>query len=130
MSIKKNLEVAIAAIEAAPESEIDLAYFRSPCGTHHCALGLLTTVPYFINLGLYMGTFAGLFKPLVCKQGHDQSGFDGDGPDWLDEMFGTNAYDRLFIERGEGDFDEEMLPGLPDKGLALARLREQLEFYL
>lgn len=126
MTIHENLLAAIAAVEAEDEKKIDLITFKQDCGTIHCTLGLLTTLPAFQAQGLVWGY--GLSTPAPSV-----GGVKAWGSGWLDELdklFGTGSYGRLFEPAGGGAWDPEMYEeGWSDKRLALARLNKQLELY-
>lgn len=109
--ILTNIELAIQVIEASPENEIDLEAFKTEgigCGTIHCAAGLLTTCPYFANLGMALrlngcGSFRlyNLHSPAV----HWQFEF-------ISEIFGKDGFNVLFSEYGSGSFDLQVMNSL------------------
>lgn len=130
MTIRDNLLAARAAIEAEPEAGLDLKEFENHCGTIHCALGLLATLPFFNAQGLTMcRTSEGMPVPYLGVE-FMYIGWRNN----IDEMFGKGSYFRLFEARGCSTWDDELLGSdrprmLNDKQLALARLDKQLELY-
>lgn len=150
--IIQNLELAIEAVKAQPETNFDLEYFRQSkpeCGTCFCTIGLLSTVEHFQKQGVILHEFK---KPFDGSTGYtldEQTGPNGESSmAWLDDLFGPAAWNRLFAQAGSGEFDEEhwreakddwatslYSRGMPpedypfnysDKDLALDRLKAQL----
>lgn len=150
--IIQNLELAIEAVKAQPETNFDLLRFKQikpDCGTCFCTLGLLSTMDHFRNQGVVLNAFKQPFNDLTayfipCEV--DSEGRETFG--WLDALFGPDAFKRLFEQAGDGEFDDEhwrearegwynslysrgMPPedypfGYSDKDLALDRLKAQL----
>ena len=144
MTIKENLQKAIAVLNATPTSQIDLDTFT--CGTTHCAAGWLTTDPYFQRLGMGLRPWLEGRSLLEEKswlddiQPHKWILHDTRNPDiaqdyrFLDNIFGADAYEVLFEPYGHGEKDESIFENaigyipaenerpIPDKALALARL--------
>lgn len=130
MTIRDNLIEAIKEV-TAHRDKMDLGAWaiEEECGTIYCAAGLLATKSFFIKQGLH----------LVSDE--DARGmwnlWYGDCPfahlprRVLDRLFGTDAFDKLFVRRGNGYWDDELLKDneLTDKELVLARLNKQLEMY-
>ena len=147
--ILSNIKRAISVIAASPEEGLDLDRFKveSKCGTLHCAAGLLTTDPYFADLGMALrlghGTVFRLYDSKNPEMEVHQFGF-------LDKIFGPDAFDVLFFEYGRGTLDLEIMnsfgqcfdldicgfsdvewgddrpKSITDKQLALERLHYQL----
>jgi len=145
-----NLERAIALIELTPEKDVDLFQFKRKCGTVHCTAGWLTTDPHFQAqgmglklekqaLGSYRSFLTNTKTPGACSYNYE----------WLDALFGANAFNNLFAEYGEGHNDNQLVgaetgqvlfydaeydeknDGKPvsDKTLALLRLRHYLSMH-
>lgn len=127
MTIKENLIKAIEIVSAYDQNLFNLNTYRfiGDCGTILCSAGLLASHPFFNKQGL-------TFPPLALaprKVGESSSMSKGD---WTNEMFGTDAYDTLFEQSGFGSWDDQFFkvyPSIPDKQLALARFKRQLQFY-
>lgn len=127
MTIRENLLAAIAAVSTTPDEQIDLLEFESHCGTVHCTLGLLCTLPRFIEQGLTLGkTRRGAAIP---KLPGVEDAFSDTWNDGLNKLFGADAYARLFERSGGGLWDAEMNEPSDDKALAITRLNKQLGLY-
>ncbi len=126
-TIRCNLIEAIRVVEAEPVLHLDSFISEHACGTLYCTAGLLAIQPYFQRQGLR---------------------FDGNwAVTWyLDaprDLFGEDAFDRLFAASEMGVWDDDLIreleapneddeptnPRPTDKQLALARLRRQLDLY-
>ena len=116
-SILENLRIAIEALEAAPEEAIDLARFKSPCGTLFCFAGLLTTVPHFQALGMRLEEKYGWenYYSLKVKDTNYRNIWTE-----LDEIFGKDSFSNLFE-------NNQFISIISDKSIALARARKQIE---
>jgi hypothetical protein len=128
-TIETNLKTAIDILKSIPEENVNLNFFKSSCGTIACAAGWLASDPFFTAQGM-----------ILEKDIHDKSyrlvrdaavGVDDGFFDWLNEMFGFSAFDRLFIERDEGRFDHAIYQitnncELSDKQLVVERFQYQL----
>lgn len=132
-TIRENLLALIKFIEDEPLNLFNLSYYHheTNCGTLHCSLGLAATKPYFHEQGLH---YTEDFHPMIAIQGHHWTAC-------IDELFGSEAYMRLFKARECGSYDQTLKPGITlngeafedagytDKDLALDRLKLQLSFY-
>lgn len=140
--ILKNLEIAYKAIEECKPKLFSLSTFNeeTTCGTLHCSLGLLGTMPYFNEQKLkfvkrltgpdYIDEVLTIKGIAVMCASHE----------WLDELFGDNCYFCLFHTRETGSWDYfnycysgpavgflRVNPKLTDKELALLRLNHQIK---
>jgi hypothetical protein len=132
MTIVQNLRKAIEIIRAIPDDKLNLGTFRTDtdCGTIACSVGWLAQDPYFIEQGLtlvptptgYSLKLGGPYDALVATSGTYYN---------LDELFGADAFYRLFATRIIGIVDSitlnEVDSDLTDKQLALNRLEQQLK---
>jgi hypothetical protein len=125
IDIIANLKAAIAAVEAQPESSINLGVWN--CNTHFCIGGLCAVTPHFTAQGMYAHSNSGEPCAEGCKTVQQVLwrffGTYGSG--------GTNsAYWHIFVASGQGAWDAELEEDgeLPDKQLALARLRRALAY--
>jgi hypothetical protein len=140
-----NLTRAIALIEDTPENKLDLAHFTGDCGTLHCTAGWLATNPHFQKqgMGLVELRFGYGTNTLTNTLDEEHRLYDFQ---FLNELFGPEAFDRLFDAYGEGkedlwlikekegelsedqeaDIKEGDYKPTTDKWLALARLKRQL----
>ncbi len=122
-TIRENLVYAIRTVEAEAYVLISLNSFEAAtnCGTLHCTLGLLATTTLFKDQGLHLVWPKGVGAPVPEFPGLE---FSTDA--WhakLGEMFGEDAYARLFEARGAGDFDYDLSAvARTDKQLAIGRL--------
>lgn len=150
--IIENLERAIKAVQAQPETNFDLEYFRDDnpsCGTCFCTIGLLSTLDHFQKQGVVLEEFKVPYRGTTSYTLNTRPAHDGvENYEYLDDIFGPDAFGRLFAQAGDGDFDEEhereakddwarslYSRGMPpedypfnytDKQLALDRLKAQL----
>ena len=121
--IRENLSKVISLVEAEPEKWVDLGRYVSKlmCGTFHCTLGLIAASGNWPEIWLDDCSVIISDEYLAYES------------DILNDLFGVSAYERLFHQRGSGDWDVELLAilgeGVSDKELALARLKCQLKFY-
>ncbi len=127
-----NLEVLTEAVEAQPEQNFDLRYFRTEgkCGTLFCTVGLATTLPEFQNQGFTLEPYTSTVNVLVVKVNGEEVVSSGAS----DAAFGVDSYENLFSHRGTSEFDKSLgvLPAyeeVSDKTLALHRLNRQLDIY-
>lgn len=97
MSIKTNLERAIAVMDATPEESINLRHYT--CGSCHCALGWLALDPYFNDLGIHLDHDGNV---LPHKMLYGQT---------LTDLFGENSQ-FLFLGYGDGDKDSRLLSAI------------------
>lgn len=135
-TISANIIKAIAVLEAIPESRFDLHTFKqeTSCGTIACAAGWLCADPHFADLGM---TLSPSSRDTFHSFRLHQAGTPSDSCEFafLDNIFGADAFDRLFDERGAGVNDDFIVDengddfDLTDKGLAIARMRLQLKQY-
>lgn len=127
--IIENLEKAIAIIGAIPEAKIYLGQIKTECGTIACAAGWLASDPYFNaqGMGLVMGPYGGSYW-LVQTAKPDFLDYK---LDWLEPLFGDDAFNKLFATRNDSALDTllNLDNALSDKELALARLNDQLGHY-
>mgnify|MGYP001576459888 CR=1 FL=1 len=133
-TIRCNLIEAIRLVEAEPVLELDQYLTETTCGTLYCTAGLLAQQPYFQRQGMRLSQdedWGGLsIGTYFLTIGHR-------------ELFGDDAFDRLFASSKVGVWDDELIreleapnedaeptkPRPTDKQLALARLRRQLDLY-
>jgi hypothetical protein len=138
----ENIERAIAIMQAVPEKDVNLAHFLVPaqgdCGTLACCAGWLAQDKFFQDQGMTLAEVDRSFGTTswcVVPQGTNQFPEDWE---WLDALFGEDAFARLFEPYGCGEWDTSIIAayndrlgededGDPsDKELALERLRHQL----
>lgn len=146
-----NLKRALVILEAAPSEGLYLDSFKSPCGTIHCAAGLLTTDPYFNSLGMGLRETYSKTSYLLVNLKLNETAMDTWNFTFLDAIFGVDAFDCLFDEYGVGDYDkiiiesetdfnhdedyfdyidwEEYEKPMTDKQLAISRLALRIRNY-
>jgi hypothetical protein len=132
-----NLEVAISIIEEAPADKFDLTHFaeHTDCGTIACSLGTLAMQPYFQAQGLALCEGGTMYSNrLGCRLNGRNVLYSEE----LNDMFGEDAFKRLFHARYSGICDMDILKSctgddaddkISDKQLALKRLTRQLAIY-
>ncbi|UUZ75482.1 hypothetical protein LP414_27590 [Polaromonas sp. P1(28)-13] len=128
--IQDNIRRAIALLTATPEEGLDLQSFKNTCGSTHCAIGWLATDKHFQDLGIELVYGKRRERITLSHYVRNSKNPDEDGFEFLNPIFGPDAFDRLFMEYDDGDDDENILeywPKLTHKALALARLELQLE---
>lgn len=129
MGIKKNLIKAIEVIAMTPAKLVDLDSFQqeATCGTVHCTAGWLAENKFFKKQGMALQehTYANHFDVVNTRCDND----DIEGGAWTDEMFGEDAYEKIFTARGDSMWDERIFSEhgkVSDKELALLRLTRAL----
>lgn len=153
--IAANLQLAIKVLETKTSAQTDLGSFQgipNQCGTPHCAAGWLAQEPHFQELGMALGQNPGTrtrssiypaFRMIVIDTKPELSPAPESFAqrfDFLDRIFGDEAFDRLFACYGDGSNDQDIVGdgvdlyernenSKTDKDLALARLRRQLAIY-
>lgn len=125
-AILANLDKAIGIIEQIPDEALDLSKFKHKCGTIACTAGWLASDPYFQALGMALTPNPDSPQPFLLTQNGDLAFCY----EWLDDLFGEEAFDRLFAERGAAHDDAFLMDQhgddfMTDKQLALARLKER-----
>lgn len=128
--ILDNLDRAIAIITEIPDDKLDLRQFKTECGTIACTAGWLTSNPHFIQQGMGLAPTRSLYFRDVQPFDLTLHGKTHTNMDWLDDLFGPDAFDHLFIERGDGEMDEDIFHDVgdfdtSDKTLALERLKRR-----
>ena len=131
--IRGNLLKAIALVEAEPEHLLSLRVFERQTtakGVVHEPIGLLAASGVYLELAFRPGEkVAACFGGSIMLAGASTLAW----PDRLDRLFGSNACQRLFVQRGSGSGDADYLDmqvePVSDKALTLHRLRRQLENY-
>lgn len=138
-TIINNLKHLRTLIEDTPDTVINLARFKTECGTHFCAIGLAACATHFQQQGLtlepvkdsYWKQFQS-FEPVL----NGVYLLSQDGYQSLEPLFGPKAFDRLFDSREESYWDDEILDNprlqdvngyISDKQLAIARIDMQLQ---
>ena len=142
--ILDNLQRLRGLVEAFPEELINLDRFciTKDCGTLFCVAGLMATDPYFQRFGYKLNRSSEYTNSPFYVYRESNYIFDRiNGIDVSADIFGVDAYDRLFDQRGNGEFDSDLLgfdeDGHPDshnedvtdKQLALYRIDRQIEEY-
>lgn len=138
----ENLETLLAAVEAQPEQNFNLSYFREDdnvCGTLFCTVGLACTMPVFQRQGFEL-----IEKKLECFTGRSVYYVEVNGQDVrdtgaADTSFGADAYNELFSTAGDSNIDElvgyksiwkddteEYVTNMTHKELAVARLKYRI----
>lgn len=139
--IINNLKTLLAAVEAQPESQFDLSFYKKEeaCGTLFCTIGLAATMPHFQALGYNFKSFqnrSGGFVYFVNKDDEEVT-----YTDITDEDFGDGAFEALFAPASRGTTDEALGyeaicdddgdrigANLSDKELAVKRLENRISF--
>lgn len=142
-TIVSNLEALLAAVEAQPESQFDLSYFRhdsedeNVCGTLFCTVGLACTMPRFQAEGYELIATPKNYDPGKFTYHVEVHGTDVRDSDASDAAFGTGAWFSLFTPAGDGLFDTDLgykVSGddyegnMTDKELAILRLKKQIDY--
>lgn len=117
-SIRKNLLAVLAAVEAHPEADFNLARFH--CGTQYCSAGLAACLPEMQEQGLVLNYYGRNNNVSTAEiRTHDFHNV-------CDSMFGMFSWRNVFCQRSAMNYDN---PGMSDKSLALLRLQSQLLLY-
>lgn len=142
-TVLENLTYLKNLIASVPDKQLDLSKFKQDapdadepeisCGTLYCVAGFAASAPYFQVQGMELVLLPADDQdkePFWIVKHVNGSPFECE---WADELFGPNAFDRLFAEHGGGTFDNrifnDMVEGetLSDKKLALERIAMQIE---
>lgn len=129
--IISNLQHAIALMELVPQENVDLGVFlqHTSRGSIRDTAGWLTASAFFTLQGMELREYGAAYA-LFDKMNPDSQAAD---MDWLDRIFGDQAFDTLFALYGQGRFDRFAFtdgePAPSDKALAIYRLRRQLALY-
>ncbi len=114
--IIENLQALLVAVEAQPESQFNLSFFKQDadktdgevCGTLFCTVGLACTMPRFQALGFALKAYPMHWKPGSFSYFAEVNGVDVLGTKSSDAAFGANAYHELFEPAGDGSLDAEL----------------------
>lgn len=150
--ILSNLHIARNIIHNLQPALFDLSKYKAEtdCGTFYCSAGELTRHAHFREQGMvlypeptgrdcYTWSLKDLTTDAQCMEAYGgvDNNREGDGHHlWLEELFGENAWLKLFAPRKQGYYDKELIYAhvrktnvFPtDRDLALARFDEQIKF--